>query len=128
MGSEGGFGALGERQFAGGIGVSTSIEFLPLSHLGFPNRVFLFLILEPLWMVVGCLHVHSALVDFIMLVSMMGAPLVLDPTYRLCFAVEGEAPRIQGGLLLDDSMGLTLEFFPGQLDLSFGREFLRFYL
>ena len=28
---------------------------------------------------------------------MMGAPLVLDPIYRIGFAVEGEAPRVQGG-------------------------------
>ena len=94
VGSEGGFEALGERRFAGGLGVSTSIRFLPLYHLGFTNRVFLFLILEPLWMVVGCFYVHSALVAFIILVSMMGAPLVLNPSYRLGFAVEGEAPRI----------------------------------
>ena len=99
VGSEGGFEALGERRFAGGLGVSTSIGFLPLVHLGFPNGVFLFLILEPFWMVVGCFHVHFALVAFIILVSMMGAPLVLEPTYHLGFAIEGEAPRIQGGSL-----------------------------
>ena len=45
VGSEGGFEALGERQFASGLGVSTSIWFLPLGHLGFPNGVFLLLIL-----------------------------------------------------------------------------------
>ena len=45
MGCEGGFEALGERQFASGLGVSTSIWFLPLGHLGFPSGVFLFLIL-----------------------------------------------------------------------------------
>ena len=99
MVSEGVIESLGKKQFSGGLGVSTSIGFLPIGHLGFPNGVFIFLILEPLWMVVGCFHVHSALVAFIILVSMMGAPLVLDPTYRLGFAAKGEAPRIQGGSL-----------------------------
>ena len=100
MGSEGGFEDLVERQFAGGLGVSISIGFLPLGHLGFPSGVFLLLILEPLWVVVGCFYVHSAPVAFIILVSMMGAPLVLDPTYRLDFSVKGKAPRIQGGSLV----------------------------
>ena len=97
--SEGGFETLGKIQFAGGLDVSSSTRFLPHGHLGFPNGVFLFLILEPFLMVVGCFHVHSSLVAFIILVSMMGAPLVLDPTHRLGFAIEGEAPRIQGGSL-----------------------------
>ena len=30
----------------------------------------------------------------------MGTPLVLDLTYRIGFAVKGEAPRIQGGSLV----------------------------
>ena len=36
---------------------------------------------------------------FIILVSMMGAPLVLDPIFCLSFSVEGKATRIQGGSL-----------------------------
>ena len=116
VGSEGGFEALGERKFSGGLGVSTSIGFLPLGHIGFANRVFLFLILEPLWMVVGCFHVHSDLVALIILVSMMGAPLELDPTNRLGFAVEGEAPRIQGGSLARRFAGID----PGLLSGAVG--------
>ena len=45
VGCEGGFEAIGERQFASGLGVSTSIWFLPLGHLGFLIGVFLFLVL-----------------------------------------------------------------------------------
>ena len=47
-------------------------------------------------MVMGCFHVHSALVAFIIFVPMMGAPLVLDPIFCFGFDVKGEAPRIQG--------------------------------
>ena len=112
---EGGFEALGERQFPGGFGVSTSIKIIPLGHLGFPNRVFLFLIIEPLWMVVRFFHVHSALVAFIILVSMMGTPLVLDPTYRLGFAVKGEAPRIQGGSLVQRFTGIDPGLLSGEV-------------
>ena len=57
-------------------------------------------------MVVGCFHVHPALFAFIILVSMMGAPLVLDPIFCLSFAVEGEAPRIQGGFLARQLPGI----------------------
>ena len=45
VGCEGGFEALGKRQFASVLGVSTSIWFLPLVQLGFTSRVFLFLII-----------------------------------------------------------------------------------
>ena len=50
-------------------------------------------------MVVGCFYVHSSLVAFIIIVSMMGTPLLLDPIFCFSFAVEGEAPMIKGGSL-----------------------------
>ena len=45
VGCEGGFEALGKSKFASGLGVSTSIWFLPLGHIGFPSGLFLFLVL-----------------------------------------------------------------------------------
>ena len=50
-------------------------------------------------MVVGCFRVHSALVAFIIIVSRMGTPLVLDTILCFSFVVESEAPKIQGGSL-----------------------------
>ena len=47
---------------------------------------------------------------------MMGTPLVLDPAYRLGFAVEGEAPRIQGGSLARRFAGID----PGLLSGAVG--------
>ena len=129
VGGQGGFEALGERKFAGGFDVSTSIRFLHLGHLGFPNGVFLFLIIELLCMVVGYFHVHSALVAFIIIVSMMGAPLLLDPTYLLGFSVKGEAPRIQGGYFVRRFPGIYHGLLSGVVGpLSFGRKFLSFSL
>ena len=67
-------------------------------------------------MVVGCFHVHSALVDFIILVSMMGTPLLLDPIFCFSFSVEGEVPRIQGGSLAQRFPGIG----PGLLSGAVG--------
>ena len=116
VGCVGGFEALGERQFASGLGVSTSIWFLPLGHLGFSSEVFLFLFIYPLWMVVGCFHVHSAHVAFSILVSMMGTPLVLHSIFCFSFAVESEAPRIQGGSIAQRFPGIG----PGLLARAVG--------
>ena len=66
-------------------------------------------------MVVGCFHIHSALVSFIILVSMMGAPLILDPILCLSFAVEGEAPRIQGGSLSRRFPGIVPGLISGEV-------------
>ena len=64
----------------------------------------------------GCFHVHSALVAFIILVSMMGAPLVLDPILCFSFSVEVEAPRIHGGSLARRFPGIG----PGLLSRAVG--------